>query len=234
MINPKNEKYKNDYLNEIIKILKDNEVYRVCDLLKFKKTHKVIIELFKNDIYKDTIMRKYCQENNKKNLKNLYEIIKSYMLDNKIKIYDENYVLVHIRSGDDIGKRGLGNNVNFNYFLNTIKKYKNKKVVLVTAMHYGHSNASKKIYSGKQYVYTDNSKQKNISLINKLISKIPNEVLICSNSNTDIDLVKLTLSKNVIFSNKAGGFAKTVESLHNIYLKDKNIKIPQELFIKIE
>ena len=226
MINPKNEKYTKEYLNDNIKVLKDNEVYRICDLLKFKKTHKVIIELLKNDIYKNTIMRKYCEKNISKNLNNLYTIIKKYMLDNEIKVYGNDYVLVHIRSGDDITRRGLGNSVNFNYFLNSIKKYKNKKVVLVTAMHYGHSNATKKLYNGKKYVYTDTSKNKNIDLIHKLISKIPNEVIICSNSNTDNDLVKLTLSKNVIFSSKAGGFARTVESLHKLFLNDKKIKIP--------
>ena len=153
------------------------------------------------------------------------------MLENKIKIYNENYVLVHLRTGDDIKKRGLGNKENFNFYINALKKYKNKKVVLVTAMHYGHSNAEKKLYTGTNYRYTEKSKNKNIELVKKLIEKIPNEVIICSNTETDKDLIKLTFSKNVIFSSRSGGFSRIVNSLHNIYLKDKNIKIEEENII---
>jgi len=235
MKNPENKELTIEYLDKNIKILKNNEIYRICDLLKFKKTHGAVKRIINNDIYKETIMRKYFDENNKpKNLNRLYVLTKNYMLNNKIKIYDNNYLLVHIRTGDDINKRGLNNSSNFNFYLDRINKHPKKIVVIVTAMHYGHSNKENKLYGGTKYLYSDNNKNINLQRLHELIKKIPNKVLICSNINTDIDLVKLTFSKNVIFCMKAGGFAKTVNTLHEKFLKEKNLKIPEELFIKIE
>ena len=67
-----------------------------------------------------------------------------------IEPYDDDYLLVHIRTGDDINGRGLANKDNYNFYLSKIKELgKDKKIVLVTALHLV---IMKKIYISDGYI----------------------------------------------------------------------------------
>ncbi len=203
-----------DLLNKI-KILKDNEIYRINDLLDKPLTDNVIVELLTNDIYKDTIMKEYFTNHGKRDYKALYSIIERRSKD--IELYGSDEVLVHLRTGDDYLVRGLANETNFNYFVDEISKYsEDKTIVFVTAMHYGHK-ANSLFYRGKRNIYNDKSRDINIELIEKLIEAIPHQSFkICSNDSTDIDMIHLALAENLIVSPYAGGFARVIIELNKI------------------
>lgn len=204
----------------MIEVLKDNEVYRVGDLLNMPKSHKVCKHLLEDDLYKGTIMRRYLELNeaDTKNLPLLYTIIRGYQEENNIPLYDDSHVLIHIRTGDDYKVRGLQNEDNINFYLKELKKYLDKKVVVVTAMHYGHKENSV-LYNKKANLYSEQSKQINMDLIFNILnifSKEVESVTLCSNS-TDIDLVKLVMCKNLIATPKAGLFSSTVLELNKLH-----------------
>ena len=54
-----NEIYTINKLKDEIVTLKDNEVYRMNDIVKAKLQHKIIAEILKNDKYNGSIMKKY-------------------------------------------------------------------------------------------------------------------------------------------------------------------------------
>ena len=236
MKNAFNKKYNIEYLKNNIMILKNNEIYRVGDMFSFGMP-KAVNRLLSDNCFKNTLLKKYFEKksllkiNNKTTkLKLFYDIMKKFMIDNKITVYDDSYLVVHVRTGDDLKSRGLVKNSNI--YLNIIKQYKNKKIVIVTAMHYGNSDLKNKLYMRKTWLYSDDSKNKNCELLHQLIKQIENPVYLCSNSDVDLDLIKLVFSKNVKVSSTAGRFAKVVQDLHNLYLNDKKFKILDEYLIK--
>jgi len=201
-----------------IEILKGNEIYRVHDILNFPKGHGITKELLENPIYKDTIMYNYFQKttNENKDLNLLYEVLKEYQEKNSIQLYDDSYVLLHVRTGDDFRNRGLMNLGNIKFYLDSLVEYPDKKIVLVTAMHYGNKENSK-YYRGEKNLYREDSYNKNIELLNNFIEQLPREAELCSNSNIDIDFVKLVMCKNLIAREQAGGFAKIIIQLNKIH-----------------
>jgi hypothetical protein len=201
-----------------IEILKGNEIYRVHDILNFPKGYGITKELLENPIYKDTIMYNYFQKttNENKDLNLLYEVLKEYQEKNSIQLYDDSYVLLHVRTGDDFRNRGLMNLGNIKFYLDSLVEYPDKKIVLVTAMHYGNKENSK-YYRGEKNLYREDSYNKNIELLNNFIEQLPREAELCSNSNIDIDFVKLVMCKNLIAREQAGGFAKIIIQLNKIH-----------------
>jgi hypothetical protein len=199
-----------ELIREKVKVLKDNVIYRIADCIKFQKSHKVVKELLSNSIYKNTLLYQFHYESDK----DFYNIIKR----NKSLIsdyFDENYILVHLRTGDDLTSRGILSNSD--KLLKQLKKYKKeKKIIIVTAMHYGHHCTDKSIYSGEKFMYNDESYNTNIKLIYDFIQKLEHQVEdIMSNEDVDIDLLHLVFCKNLVASVSAGGFAKNIIEWHN-------------------
>ena len=50
-----NQIWNHEKIKESVKLLKNNEIYRIGDAINFKKDHKVIQKLLSDDIYNDTI-----------------------------------------------------------------------------------------------------------------------------------------------------------------------------------
>lgn len=203
-----------ELIRKKVKVLKDNIIYRVADCIRFTKSHKVVKEVLSNSIYKNTLLYQFHSEPEE----DFYNIIKR----NKSLIsdyFDENYILVHLRTGDDLNLRGLSRNSNI--LLKKLKKYKKeKKIIIVTAMHYGHHCSDKSIYSGEKYMYNNESYNTNINLIYDFIQKLEHEVEdIMSNEDVDVDLLHLVFCKNLVASESAGGFAKNIIKWHNKSLK---------------
>ena len=65
----------------------------------------------------------------------------------------------------------------------------NKKVIIITALHYGHSEKST-IFESKKFVFNEKNYNTNIQKILLLISQINHEVYdIISHKNIDLDLL---------------------------------------------
>jgi hypothetical protein len=197
-----------------VKVLKDNEIYRVADVKKFDKTHKVVKEILRSKKYKKTLLKHFFQGE----YKDLYDVIVEKKDDYKIDYFDENYIVVHLRTGDDLNERGL-TIPNMIKILKEIKKYdKKKKVIIITAMHYGHHRTSNKFYTGKLWCYNDKNYQENLKRIHYFISKLEHELVdFVSNEDIDLDIMHLVFCKNLVYSPSCGAFARAIGEWHTKY-----------------
>jgi hypothetical protein len=201
-------------------VLKDNEIYRVADALGFVKRERFTTDILDLPEYKDSILYKYFTDfrGNKYDHELLYRCTKEYMLENDIFPYGEEHVLMHMRTGDDIRNRGLQNPKNSEFYLEELEKYPDQKLVVVTAMHFGHKDGKSKWYGdGGKNIYTDEKYEQNIELLDGFLGSIDRDMEICSNRDIDRDLCYLVFSKNVIISPYAGGFAKLIIKLRELY-----------------
>lgn len=218
MINKINNKWNINIIKDKIKVLKDNEIYRIGDVLCINNKNSAIVkEIMSNEIYKDKLLYQYFNNESK----DFYDIL----IKNKSKIdkyFDDNYIVMHIRLGDDLNGRCLTES-NKKKFLNKLKQFDlNKKVIIITAMHYGHNSNSSKFYSGKSYCFNDKSYDENIFNVHKLISDMDHELDdIISNDNIDLDYLNLVFCENLVALDTAGGFAKSVIKFNKKY-KNKN------------
>lgn len=218
MKNQNNIKWDIENIKKKIKILKDNEIYRIGDILHINNINsKIVKEIMSNEIYKNKLLYQYFDS--KKN--DFFEILNK----NKQKInnyFDDNYIVMHIRSGDDLNGRCL-TEFNKKQFLNKLKQFDlNKKVIFVTAMHYGHNLNSSKFYSGKEFCYNEKSYKDNLVKIHKLVTEMDHELHdIISNEDIDLDFLNLVFCENLIALETAGGFAKAVIKFHKKYKNKK-------------
>lgn len=209
-----NKKWDKNLITKKIKVLKDNEIYRVADVKKFLKSHPVVREILRSKKYKKTLLRKYFQGN----YMDLYDVIVENKDTYNLKYFDDDYVVVHLRTGDDLKERGL-TIPNMVKILKKLKQYdKDKKVIIITAMHYGHHRTSNKFYSSKNWCYNDENYKENIKRIHYFISKLEHELYdIVSNENIDYDIMHLTFCKNLVFCESSGAFANAVGEWHQKY-----------------
>ena len=218
MINKINNKWNINIIKDKIKVLKDNEIYRIGDVLCINNKNSAIVkEIMSNEIYKDKLLYQYFKNESK----DFYDIL----IKNKNKIdkyFDDNYIVMHIRLGDDLNGRCLTES-NKKKFLDKLKQFDlNKKVIIITAMHYGHNSNSSKFYSGKSYCFNDKSYDENIFNVHKSISDMDHELDdIISNYNIDLDYLNLVFCENLVALDTAGGFAKSVIKFNKKY-KNKN------------
>lgn len=216
-----NERWTKDVIKEKVKVLKDNEVYRVADVICFNQDHKVVKEILKKKKkYKNTLLYKFFK--NRKKYNSFYDCLVEEKLN--LEYYDdEDVVLIHIRTGDDLNERGL-TTLNIITLLKQLKnKYEGKNVVICTAMHYGHHRTSNRLYDGKNWIYNDDNYKKNIDKIHYFISRLNNPLVdIISNEDIDTDLCHLVFCKNLVASETCGGFARCVIEWHNRYYNIKD------------
>ena len=226
MLCPENSHITCKYIKSHVKVLKDNEIYRIGDVIDFCDRNKgVFQELKNNDQYNGTLLKNYIlQTKINRNMQLLYNLIKQKAQELNIELYDENYLVVHIRTGDDLNKRGLNNPKNFNFYVDNInEKGVGKTIIIVTAMHYG-NKADSKIYKSQKWVYDPINLVTNIKLLRNLISKIKHKVIIVSNEDVDLDIINLSLAKNLLVCPDSGKFSKLVNELNKIHL-DKKVTI---------
>jgi hypothetical protein len=213
MKNSINNKWTIDLIKNKVKILKNNEVYRIGDILCCScynhKNSLLAKEILSKEIYKNTLLYQYFSSN-----KDFLEIL----LQNKNKInkyFDNNYIVLHVRTGDDLRNRGLTQN-NIDLLVFKLNKFPlNKKVIIITALHYGHSDESE-LFDSKKFVFTEKNYNTNIQKIYLLISQINHDVYdIISNKDIDLDLLNLVFCENLVASESCGKFAKIIFKYHN-------------------
>lgn len=213
MKNSINNKWTLDLIKNKVKVLKNNEVYRIGDILLCDcynhKNSLLAKEILSKEIYKNTLLYQYFNSNN-----NFLQIL--FQNKNKInKYFDDNYIVLHIRTGDDLKKRGLTQD-NINLLISKLNQFPlNKKVIIITALHYGHSEEST-LFDSKKFCYNQNNYNTNIQKIRLLISQI-NHVVddIISNKDIDLDLLNLVFCENLVASESSGNFAKIIIKYHN-------------------
>ena len=251
-----NKKWTKKKLKETIKVLKSNALYNIGEQIlsdKSKNSHCVIYNplLQKNSLFIENVLKYYpdsllsthyklWKKNKKK--PNFYNILKDKKEKLKIKSYDDDTILIHLRTGDDIYYRGLGNTENMSYFINKINELpNNKKCIIVTAMHYGASSHTKDYFESikknieesedygfskiKRLQFLESSYEINIDLIYDLIQKVNKPIEILSNTDVDIDLIHLSFCKHLITSRKTGSFSKLVSLMNNKFNTKKKKKI---------
>lgn len=235
MLCPENSHVTCKYIKNQVKVLKDNEIYRIGDVIDFDNRNKgVFDELKNNDQYNGTLLKDYILNTKiNRNMKLLYNLTKKKAQELNIELYDDNYLVVHIRTGDDLNKRGLNNSKNFNFYVNNInEKGAGKTIIIVTAMHYG-NKADSKIYKCQKWVYDPINLVTNIKLLRSLISKIEHKVIIVSNEDVDLDIINLSLAKNLLICPDSGKFSKLVKHLNDIHLDIKvSVKIKNNKNVK--
>lgn len=212
--NENKEIWTKEKIEKSIKVLKDNEIYRVADVKKFKREHPVVKEILKKKIYKKSLLHQYF----KKKHKDLYDTIVLNKDKMNLNYYNDDYVLIHLRTGDDLNDRGL-TIPNIIKILQQLRSYDiSKKVIIVTAMHYGHHRFSNRFYPGKVWCYNDENYIKNIEMVEYFISKLNHKLdTILSHEKVDVDIMHLVFCKNLIYCDTCGNFAKCVGEWHNRY-----------------
>lgn len=203
-----------DKIKNSVKVLKDNEIYRVADVKKFKRNHPVVSHILKNKKYKNTLLQIYFS--NSKKYTDLYQVLVDKKDSMNLEYYNDEYVVIHLRTGDDLENRGL-NVPNIVKILKELKKYdQQKKVIIITAMHYGHHRSSNRFYRGKVWCYTEKNYKDNLSMIQYFISKLDHQLIdIISNDNIDLDIMHLVFCKNLVYCDSCGNFARCIGEWHN-------------------
>ncbi len=221
-----NSQYTHDILKKKITLLKDNIIYRINDSMNLPDNHKINEEILKNYKYNNTILQrvikknaKYNKNNNKQNkYKILFDIMFEYTYENNISIYDSSNLVIHLRLGDIIEIF----NKNINKIINEInsKLIKNKeikRIIIVTAFHFGQPVESNSFYNSGKYSYSDDQYNKNIEILLSFINKLPIIAHIQSSNNIDVDFSYLCTSYHLLTTN--GGFSSLIGKINNIYKK---------------
>ena len=104
-----NSEYTLEYIEQQLTILKNNEVYRINDVCKFRDNHFVCKKILSDDQYNGSILKKYLQGDHRNKHQAMYNTMIQHINEHNIEKYDDNYLLVHIRAGDNYRKAGLGN-----------------------------------------------------------------------------------------------------------------------------
>tara|TARA_B100000963_G_scaffold246214_1_gene215586 strand:- start:563 stop:2020 length:1458 start_codon:yes stop_codon:yes gene_type:complete len=226
-------------------VLEANEIYRMGDVIKLttsvnirEHSKEVFKILLNEEKYKKSILNRFLinfRLRNGKPNKGVILLASALYCDQelKTKTYDDNYLVIHLRSGDNFKNFGLGSKVVFDSLINqTIGYTKNKKsiknVVIVTALHYGH-NPNSTIYKHKNWSYNKQNHIDNInsmlSFVKKLEDVLENDVKISfvSSKNIDIDFLTIIKAKNLIVTK--GGFSillRDINRLYNTMVKNKS------------
>jgi hypothetical protein len=225
-----------EYLNNNVVVLKGNEVYRISDVLKFENNHKVCKELLKGTTYDNTLLKQFIllkdknitpnNRNRNKEAKErlFYNLMIDYKNKKNIITYGEDYLVIHIRSGDNYEKWGLGSQKIKDTLLKNINEHLNKfntikKIVIVTALHYGVSNSSVIYPNAKQYIYSDKNKEGNINKLHEFIQKFKLPVILESSNDIDRDFCILSTARHLIAIN-GSGFSNLVKKFNMISNKN--------------
>ena len=137
---------------EDVVVLKKNSVYRVSDVFfrrgwRWQKDRKTILN---DEEFKDTIMFDYLTEKrNEGDFKTFRKIVKRHSEKNQYPQADRNHLVVHMRLGDVMDnhrKQRCMNRYNEFYERGSIKNLPITKVIIVTALHFGHNSMRNRFY----------------------------------------------------------------------------------------
>ena len=226
-----NEEYTKELIESKVQVLKNNESYRINDICKFNKNHFACRDIMSKDIYNGTILKKFLTRHDNRNKHQwMYDIMIEQLDLNNYKKYGDDCLLVHIRAGDNFMASGLGNKQLNKNVENNINNYINshneiKKIVIVTAFHYGNSDQPDRLYKRvNKYVYREKNKDDNVNELYDFIKKMKLPVEIKSSKDVDEDFCLLSTAKHLITS--GGGFSYIIRIMNNKYYNKNNTPNP--------
>ncbi len=198
-------------------VLKTNSVYRVNDVfikggIRWREDRD---EILSNDVYKNTILRKYLEK--EAELVN-YDLLRNIILEHgELLGYKKpmnNELVFHFRLGDlmmkDYNFKALKNKIkNFFKQIEIIEENNIEKVSLVTALHFGANDKNGKFF------FSEQSYANSIECIelfrNLLVQKTGMNMNLVSNKEVDKDLYYLTTAKHYVPTLR--GFSELIKKL---------------------
>jgi hypothetical protein len=214
-----------NYLINKIVMLKENshdgrKHYRLGDIIRQDGHYwKESIEFILNqDLYKDSILRRYlecCPHNNLKEKNKNYLPVLTNIINDKIKegfeLPRDDELVIHLR---------LGDTVEFKWFLQKdyckiikeyIDKFNIKKVTFCTAFHYGNNLEYNK------WIYTHEKHQLNILKLTEVFTKVIElfNIIIDVKSSIDVDKDIIYMVKAKYLLEDHGGFSKLIKDLYS-------------------
>ena len=154
----------------------------------------------------------------------MYNVVKEYKDTHNIQLYDNQYLVLHLRAGDAYKRFGLGNTKIYNEIQKNIDEYISKYntikyIVIITALHYGHTNFHGLYATGStfptKYIYRTDNHDENIISINEFIKKQKLPVILQSSDNIDHDFTSLSTCKYLIISQ--GAFSKLIKKINEMF-----------------
>lgn len=228
-----NIEFTKDYLKKNIVVLKNNEVYRVGDMFKLStygkiSNHKICKYVYENQKYDNSLMKLFLQKLIVPKLPNKHQImlecVKYYKQNNDIPTYDDSILVVHLRSGDAYKTFGIGSNDIKNEIQKKIEeyiaKYKTiKKILIITALHYGHTNypglyCKNNVFPTK-YSYKLSNHNDNIDAIYNFILEQKLPVSLRSCESIDEDFTILCTCKYLISCK--GAFSQLIIKINSLF-----------------
>lgn len=210
-----------------IRILKNNSVYRIGDLI-FRSGLRWQIDrqtILKDPKYSQTLLNDFFTQ---------FSITDQEVDLNQLKLIADNHfvqtpcdeLLINLRCGDIVSPNciyyyGKCNIFNPDRLINQISQIitsKIKKINIITAMHYGSDDLKL-----NRYFWTQEKHNKNIELLNNLFSKIYEQfgipIYIDANNLNDLAFIdyqflKLIHADNVILD--IGGFSRIIQEIRNL------------------
>lgn len=196
--------------------------YRLGDMLMVYTTTDLSDHFcMKNDKFKGTIMNRFGIKikNHSQKLNRCLvcaEVINDMIKEKKYDHGDKDDLVIHIRLGDVFG---LDNNVciskrpNMDKIIHKIKKFKGKKIYIVTAYIYGKGG-----YSAPEVI--EKGQKRSEEFLEKIIKSIPSEkeYEIKSSENADNDFIFLTASPNLYITGNSC-FSVAADKVNNYLMK---------------
>lgn len=237
---------------EDIRIFKKNSVYRIGDILLHSgpRWHIDRQEVTLNQKYKNTLLHKYLNHFKvDEHMWNLNMLKYRYKVAHELSNYDpentfsdfkfitdqhrliipQSDLLINIRCGDIASSRCISytechiHNINKLIDLISNKIHSGiKRIVIITAMHYGSDSIR-----SKRYFWTQKKHDTNLKLLNELFEKISDTfgipIIIDSENCSDLEFIdnqflKLIYADNVILD--SGGFSRVAGSIRSIDIKN--------------
>jgi hypothetical protein len=219
-------KQADEMINKIVMLVEENSAggkrhYRVCDIVKHKGVYwkESTDFIVNNNRFEGSILLDYIKKDPHKNkngvnsnyVQILSEIVQNKVKDNLFDVPDKNELVVHLRLGDYVEKKGKFLKKDYVKLIKGIllKNTDINKITICTAFHYGNNVA----YNA--WIYTDKKHQANLHIVKALFIKLLKNInlpfSIRSSQDIDSDFVYMVEAKH--FIKDVGGFSNLIQEI---------------------
>ena len=187
-----------------VEVLKGNNIYRYGDMV----VHKVIplrTRVREDPAYDGTLLHEWLVAG--PNLHSLGLLARLYADKRAIDLPTNDVLVVHVRTGDHVGGRGLGSPQTRQDLRRAMSVHLPhvSSVVVVTALHYGVTEKK------HRFAFTNSSLVRNKLFLARFLDRIPcHSVTVRSSLDPDDDFVFMALAPRFAATIRSGGFSKTV------------------------
>ena len=197
-----------------VHVLRGNEVYRFGDVI-VGRSRKMRQRVRDNAAYNGTILYEWLHSPNP-SMGVLAQLATAHARSRHITIANDTALVVHVRSGDQISGRGLGNPLTRQDLKNVMALHLPfvSEVIVVTALHYGVKTQSVLYKSSAEaphrFAFSEQSFAHNKLLLARFLDSIPCPVKLRSSQNPDDDFAFMALAPRFAATVRSGAFSKTL------------------------